>query len=96
VGLKSEKGETAIYRLEVRSRARQGGKSTASCPTIFLADQLSSAAHHHLIFGQIVAAASVVLSGIAAIRFGVANGDAVVDEPGYDVGSRREVTSDLT
>ena len=44
----------------------------------------------------IVAAASVVLSGIAAIRFGVANGDVVVDQPGYDVGSRQEITSDLT
>jgi 1L-myo-inositol 1-phosphate cytidylyltransferase / CDP-L-myo-inositol myo-inositolphosphotransferase len=44
----------------------------------------------------IVAAASVVLSAIAAIRFGVANGDVVVDEPGYDVGSQREITSDLT
>ena len=44
----------------------------------------------------IVAAASVVLSAVAAIRFGVANGDVVVDEPGYDAGSRQEITSDLT
>jgi CDP-L-myo-inositol myo-inositolphosphotransferase len=38
----------------------------------------------------IVAGASVVLSAIAAIRFGVANSDVVVDEPGYDYGSQQE------
>src|ERR1044071_1331779 len=38
----------------------------------------------------IVAAASVVLSVIAAIRFGVANGNVVVDEGDYDYGSQRE------
>jgi 1L-myo-inositol 1-phosphate cytidylyltransferase / CDP-L-myo-inositol myo-inositolphosphotransferase len=63
---------------------------------VFFILALLGYAHWILNLWTIVAAASVVLSGIAAIRFGVANGDAVVDEPGYDVGSRREVTSDLT
>ena len=53
-------------------------------------------AHWILNLWTIVAAASVVLSGIAAIRFGVANGDVAVDEAGYDVGSRHEITTDLT
>ena len=63
---------------------------------VFFVLALVGHAHWILNLWTIVAAASVVLSGIAAIRFGVANGDVVVDEPGYDVGSRREVTSDLT
>ena len=44
----------------------------------------------------IVAAASVVLSAIAAVRFGVANGDVLVDGPGHNCGSRPKITSDLT
>ena len=46
--------------------------------------------HWILNLWTIVAAASVALSAIAAIRFGVANGDVVVDEPRYDYGSQQE------
>jgi 1L-myo-inositol 1-phosphate cytidylyltransferase / CDP-L-myo-inositol myo-inositolphosphotransferase len=63
---------------------------------VFFILALFGLAHWILNLWTIVAAASVVLSAIAAIRSGVANGDAVVNEPGYDVGSRQEITSDLT
>jgi hypothetical protein len=63
---------------------------------VFFILALFGYAHWILNLWTIVAGASVVLSGIAAIRFGVANGDAAVDESGFDVGSRREITSDLT
>ena len=63
---------------------------------VFFILALFGYAHWILNLWTIVAAATVVLSGIAAIRFGVANGDVGVDEHGYDVGSRREITSDLT
>jgi 1L-myo-inositol 1-phosphate cytidylyltransferase / CDP-L-myo-inositol myo-inositolphosphotransferase len=49
---------------------------------VFFILALLGLAHWILNLWTIVAAASVVLSAIAAIRFGVANGDAVVDEPG--------------
>ena len=57
---------------------------------VFLILALLGLAHWILYLWIIVAAASVALSAIAAIRFGVANGDAVVDEPGYDYGSQQE------
>jgi len=57
---------------------------------VFFILALLGLAHWILNLWTIVAAASVVLSAIAAIRFGVANGDAVVDEPGYDYGSQQE------
>ena len=63
---------------------------------VFFILALLGYAHWILNLWTIVAAASVVLSGIAAIRFGVANGDVVVVEPRYDVGSQPEITSDLT
>jgi len=63
---------------------------------VFFILALLGHAHWILNLWTIVAAASVILSAIAAIRFGIASGDVVVDEPGYDVGSRREITSDLT
>src|SRR5262249_23298025 len=63
---------------------------------VFFILALLGHAHWILNVWTIVAAASVILSGIAAIRFGIASGDVVVDESGYDVGSRREITSDLT
>lgn len=53
---------------------------------VFFILALLGRAHWILNLWTIVAAASVVLSGIAAIRFGVANGDVAVDEAGYDVG----------
>jgi len=49
---------------------------------VFFILALLGLAHWILNLWTIVAAASVVLSAIAAIRFGVANGDVVVDEPG--------------
>jgi hypothetical protein len=63
---------------------------------VFFILALLGHAHWILNLWTIVAAASVVLSAIAAIRFGFANGDVVVDEPDYDVGSGQEITSDLT
>jgi phosphatidylglycerophosphate synthase len=61
---------------------------------VFFILALLGQAHWILNLWTIVAAASVVLSGIAAIRFGVASG-AVVDEPDYDCGSQPKITSDL-
>ena len=58
---------------------------------VFFILALLGYAHWILNLWTIVAAASVVLSAVAAIRFGVANGDVVVDD-----GSRQEITSDLT
>jgi phosphatidylglycerophosphate synthase len=54
--------------------------------------------HAHLILNLwiIVAAASVVLSAVAAIRFAVGQGDVVADEHARDYGSQQEITSDLT
>jgi len=63
---------------------------------VFFVLALLGYSHWILNLWTIVAAASVALSGIAAIRFGFASSDVVVDEPGYDVGSREEITSDLT
>ena len=63
---------------------------------VFFILALFGYAHWILNLWTIVAGASVVLSGVAAIRFGAATADAAVDEPGFDVGSRREITSDLT
>jgi phosphatidylglycerophosphate synthase len=57
---------------------------------VFFILALFGYAHWILNLWTIVAAASVVLSGIAAIRFGIANGDAVVAEPGYDYGPQQE------
>jgi 1L-myo-inositol 1-phosphate cytidylyltransferase / CDP-L-myo-inositol myo-inositolphosphotransferase len=62
---------------------------------VFLILALLGLAHWILNLWTIVAAASVVLSAIAAIRFGVANGN-VVDEASYDCGSQPKITSDLT
>lgn len=55
---------------------------------VFVLLALIGHAHWILNLWTIVAAASVVLSAIAAIRSGVADDDGVVDEPGYDAGSR--------
>jgi CDP-L-myo-inositol myo-inositolphosphotransferase len=63
---------------------------------VFFILALLGHAHWILNLWTIVAGASVVLSAIAAVRFGVANRDADVDEPGYDVGSQPKITSDLT
>ena len=63
---------------------------------VFFALALLGYANWILNLWTIVAAASVILSGIAAIRFGSAKGDVIMDEPGYNVGSRQEATSDLT
>jgi phosphatidylglycerophosphate synthase len=63
---------------------------------VFFVLALVGFAHWILYLWIIVAAASVVLSAIAAIRFGAAKGDVGMDEPGYDVGPEREATSDLT
>jgi 1L-myo-inositol 1-phosphate cytidylyltransferase / CDP-L-myo-inositol myo-inositolphosphotransferase len=57
---------------------------------VFFILALLGLGHWILNLWTIVAAASVVLSAIAAIRFGVANGDVVVDEPRYDYGSQQE------
>ena len=57
---------------------------------VFLMLALLGLGHWILNLWTIVAAASVALSAIAAIRFGVANGDVVVDEPRYDYGSQQE------
>src|ERR1043166_1351077 len=54
---------------------------------LFFILALLGRAHWILNLWTIVAAASVVLSAIAAIRFGLAGSDVVVDEPDYDVGS---------
>jgi phosphatidylglycerophosphate synthase len=62
---------------------------------VFFILALLGQAHWILNLWTIVAAASVVLSGIAAIRFGVTNGDVVVDEPDYHCGSQPKITSDL-
>lgn len=56
---------------------------------IFFILALFGLAHWILNLWTIVAAASVVLSAIATIRFGLGNGDVVVDEPGYDAGSQQ-------
>lgn len=63
---------------------------------VFFILALLGQAHWILNLWTIVAAASVVLSAIAAVRFGIANGGVVVDEPGYDCGSQPKITSDLT
>ena len=57
---------------------------------VFFILALLGLGHWILDLWTIVAAASVALSAIAAIRFGVANGDVVVDEPRYDYGSQQE------
>ena len=57
---------------------------------VFFILALLGLGHWILNLWTIVAAASVALSAIAAIRFGVANGDVVVDEPRYDYGSQQE------
>jgi len=62
---------------------------------VFFVLALLGQGHWILNLWTIVAAASVVLSGIAAIRFRVASGDVVVDEPDYDCGSQPKITSDL-
>jgi len=63
---------------------------------VFFVLALLGQAHWILYLWIIVAAASVVLSAIAAVRFGVANSEVMTDEPAYDVGSQQEITSDLT
>src|SRR5215475_818953 len=55
---------------------------------VFFILALLGHAHWILNIWTIVAVGSVVLSAIAAIRFGVADDDGVVDEPGYDASSR--------
>jgi 1L-myo-inositol 1-phosphate cytidylyltransferase / CDP-L-myo-inositol myo-inositolphosphotransferase len=62
---------------------------------VFLMLALLGRAQWILNLWTIVAAASVILSAIAAVRSGVAQGEVVVDEPRYD-GARTEITSDLT
>ena len=57
---------------------------------VFFILALLGLGHWILNLWTIVAAASVALSAIAAIRFGVANGDVIVDEPRYDYGSQQE------
>jgi len=57
---------------------------------VFFILALLGLGHWILNLWTIVAAASVALSAIAAIRFGVATGYVVEDEPRYDYGSQQE------
>ena len=63
---------------------------------VFFVLALVGHAHWILTLWTIVAAASVVLSAIAAVRFGVANADVAGDQAEYDVGTRQQMTSDVT
>jgi 1L-myo-inositol 1-phosphate cytidylyltransferase / CDP-L-myo-inositol myo-inositolphosphotransferase len=63
---------------------------------VFFILALLGLAHWILNLWTIVAAASVVLSAIAAIKFALGRGDIVADEPGYACGPQSEITSDLT